>query len=149
MDPDLEEYTTFRTRYSTYKCKVLPFSLCNSPATYQRYINDVLIEYLDNFCIAYLDDILIYSEDEATHTCHVQKVLERLRQAGLQVDIKKSEFYVQRTKYLGYILTSTGLEVDLEKVEALRNWQKPTTITSVKSFLGFAGFYRQFVPEFS
>jgi hypothetical protein len=149
MDPESEEYTTFRTRYGTYKCKVLPFGLCNGPATYQRYMNDVLIEYLDDFCIAYLDDILIYSEDELTHTLHVKKVLERLRQAGLQVDIKKSEFHVQRTKYLGYILTSTGLEVDPEKVEALRNWQKPTTITGVKSFLGFAGFYRQFVPEFS
>jgi hypothetical protein len=79
MDPDLEEYTTFRTRYSIYKCKVLPFGLCNGPATYQRYMNNVLIEYLDNFCIAYLDDILIYSKDKVTHTHHIQKVLEQLR----------------------------------------------------------------------
>jgi hypothetical protein len=121
MDPESEEYTTFCTCYGTYKCKVLPFGLCNGPATYQRYINNVLIEYLDDFCIAYLDNILIYSKDKLTYTLHVKKVLERLRQAGLQVDIKKSEFYVQRTKYLGYILTSTRLKVNLEKVEALRN----------------------------
>jgi hypothetical protein len=106
MDPNLEEYITFRTRYSTYKCKVLPFGLCNSLATYQRYINNVLVDYLNNFCIAYLDDILIYSEDEVTHTLYVEKVLERLRQAGLYIDIKKSKFYVNQTKYLGYILTS-------------------------------------------
>ena len=149
MDPDSEEYTTFRTRYGTYKTKVLPFGLCNGPATYQRYMNDVLIDYLDNFCIAYLDDILIYSESEAEHIRHVRKVLERLRQAGLQVDIKKSEFHVTRTKYLGYILTNKGLEVDPDKVEALRNWVRPTTVTGVKSFLGFTGFYRQFVPEYS
>jgi transposase InsO family protein len=149
MDPGSEEYTTFRTRYGTYKCKVLPFGLCNGPATYQRYMNDVLIDYLDDFCIAYLDDILVYSEDEVTHTLHVKKVLERLRQAGLHVDIKKSEFHVNRTRYLGYILTSQGLEVDPGKVSVLRDWMPPTTVTGVKSFLGFAGFYRQFVPEFS
>ena len=106
MDPASEEYTTFRTRYSTYKCKVLPFGLCNGPATYQRYMNDVLIDYLDDFCIAYLDDILIYSEDPQTHEKHVKMVLERLQAAGLQVDIKKSKFHVTRTKYLGYVLTN-------------------------------------------
>jgi hypothetical protein len=65
------------------------------------------------------------------------------------VDIKKSEFHVTRTKYLGYILTNKGIEVDADKVEALRNWERPTTVTGVKSFLGFTGFYRQFVAEFS
>jgi hypothetical protein len=149
MDPASEEYTTFRTRYGTYKCKVLPFGLCNGPATYQRYMNDVLIDYLDDFCIAYLDDILIYSEDAESHERHVNMVLERLRAAKLQVDIKKSEFHVTRTKYLGYILTNKGIEVDSDKVEALRNWERPTTVTGVKSFLGFTGFYRQFVAEFS
>lgn len=149
MDPDSEEYTTFRTRYGTYKSKVLPFGLCNGPATYQRYMNDVLIDYLDNFCIVYLDDILVYSESSPDHVRHVRKVLDRLRAAGLQVDIKKSEFHVTRTKYLGYILTNKGLEVDPEKVDALRDWKPPTTVTAVKSFLGFTGFYRQFVPEYS
>ena len=148
MDPDSEEYTTFRTRYGAYKCKVLPFGLCNGPATFQRYMNDVLIDYLDDFCIAYLDDILIYSEDPLEHDGHVHKVLDRLREAGLQVDIKKSEFSVQRTKYLGYILTTNGLEIDPDKVEPLRNWIRPDTVTGVKSYLGFCGFYRQFIRNF-
>ncbi len=148
MDPDSEEYTTFRTRYGAYKCKVLPFGLCNGPATFQRYMNDVLIDYLDEFCIAYLDDILIYSEDPLEHLEHVHKVLTRLREAGLQADIQKSEFSVERTKYLGYILTTKGLEIDPEKVEPLRNWIRPNTVTGVKSYLGFCGFYRQFVRNF-
>ena len=148
MDPESEEITTFRTRYGMYKCKVLPFGLSNGPATYQRYMNDVLIEYLDNFCTAYLDDILIYSENVEEHEEHVGKVLTRLREAGLQADIKKSEFSVTRVKYLGYILTTSGLEVDPEKVEVLRNWVQPTTVTGVKSYLGFCGFYRQFVRNF-
>jgi len=83
MDPKSEEYITFRTRYGTYKCKVLPFRLYNGPTTFQRYMNDVLINYLDDFCITYLDDILIYSKDPLEHDQHVYKVLDRLREAGL------------------------------------------------------------------
>jgi transposase InsO family protein/predicted aspartyl protease len=148
MAPDSEEYTAFRTRYGTYKSKVLPFGLCNGPATYQRYMNDVLMEYLDEFCLAYLDDILIYSENLEEHEEHVKKVLTRLREAGLQADIRKSEFSVQRTKYLGLILTTKGLEVDPDKVAPLKNWRRPTTVTGVKSYLGFCGFYRQFIRNF-
>jgi hypothetical protein len=148
VDPESEEYTTFRTRYGSYKCKVLPFGLTNGPATYQRYMNDVLMDYLDEFCMAYLDDILIYSEDPLQHEEQVKKVLTRLREAGLQADIKKCEFHVERTQYLGYILTTKGIEVDSDKVEPLRNWARPTTITAVKSFLGFCGFYRQFIRNF-
>jgi len=83
IDPTSEDLTTFRTRYGCYKYKVVPFGLTNGPATYQRYMNDVLFDYLDDFCTAYLDDILIYSENELEHKEHVHKVLQRLREAGL------------------------------------------------------------------
>src|SRR3954454_11412930 len=92
LDEEAEDLTTFRTRYGSYKYKVLPFGLCNGPASFQRYINDVLFEYLDDFCTAYMDDILIYSKDRLEHEAHVSKVLRRLHDAGLQVDIRKSEF---------------------------------------------------------
>ena len=78
MDPDSKELTTFCIRYGVYKCKVLWERLTNGPATYQRYMNDVLFDYLDDFYTAYLDDILIYSEDSLEHTEHVQKVLHQL-----------------------------------------------------------------------
>jgi hypothetical protein len=78
MNPDSEELTTFRMRYRAYKYKVLWEVLTNGPATYQRYMNDVLFDYLDDFCITYLDDILIYSENPLKHDEHVQKILERL-----------------------------------------------------------------------
>lgn len=148
MDPASEELTTFRTRYGQYKCKVLPFGLTNGPATYQRYMNDVLFEYLDNFCTAYLDDIIIYSEDVTEHELHVRKVLERLRQAGLQVDIKKCEFSVTRTKYLGFIISTDGIEVDPEKVTVVRNWPYPKTVKGVQAFLGFCNFYRRFISGY-
>lgn len=149
MDPDAEELTTFRTRYGSYKYKVLPFGLTNGPATYQRYMNDVLFDYLDDFCTAYLDDILIYSDNELEHEIHVKKVLQRLRDAGLQVDLKKCEFHVTRTKYLGFIITTEGIEVDPEKVSAVTSWKAPYTVKGVQSFLGFCNFYRRFIKDYS
>jgi hypothetical protein len=148
MSPDSEELTTFRTRYGSYKCKVLPFGLTNGPATYQRYMNDVLFEYLDDFCSAYLDDILIYSDNELEHQQHVEKVLQRLRDAGLQADIKKCEFNVTKTKYLGFILSTDGIEVDPEKVSVVREWKAPESVRGIQSFLGFCNFYRRFIRDY-
>ena len=148
MDPDSEELTTFRTRYGAYKCKVLPFGLTNGPATYQRYMNDVLFDYLDDFCTAYLDDIIIYSENALEHEEHVKKVLQRLRDAGLQVDLKKCEWNVTRTKYLGFIVTTEGIEVDQEKISVIRDWKPPTTVRGIQSFLGFCNFYRRFIKDY-
>jgi Reverse transcriptase (RNA-dependent DNA polymerase) len=78
IHPDSEELITFRTRYGVYKYKVLPFGLTNGSATFQRYINDIFFDFLDDFVTAYLDDILIYSEDELEHTAHVRRVIQRL-----------------------------------------------------------------------
>ena len=84
-------------------------------------MNDVLFDYLDDFCTAYLDDILIYSENELEHEEHVKKVLQRLHEAGLQADIKKCEFNVIRTKYLVFIISMDGIKVDPEKVAVVKN----------------------------
>jgi transposase InsO family protein len=148
IHPDSEELTTFRTRYGAYKYKVLPFGLTNGPATYQRYMNDVLFDYLDDFCTAYLDDILIYSDDPLTHYEHVNKVLQRLRDAGLQADIRKCEFGVTRTKYLGFIISTDGIEVDPEKTDVIRHWEEPRTVKGIQSFLGFCNFYRRFIRDY-
>ena len=82
-------------------------------------MNDVLFDYLDDFCTAYLDDILIYSHNELEHKEHVCRVLQRLRKARLQADIKKSEFSVKRTKYLGFIISTDGIEADPEKTSVI------------------------------
>jgi len=84
-------------------------------------MNNVLMDYLDHFCMAYLNDILIYSEDPREHKEHVKKVLQRLHKAGLQADIVKCKFSVTRTKYLGYILTTNRIKIDPNKVEPLCN----------------------------
>jgi hypothetical protein len=87
--------------------------------TYQRYITNLLFDYLDNFCTAYLDDIMIYSENKLEHKEHVCKVLIWLREASLQVDIKKSEFNVKHTKYLRFIVSTDGIKADPKKTSVI------------------------------
>ena len=94
-------------------------------------MNTVLFDYLDDFCTAYLDDILIYSNNKLEHKEHVKKVLLRLRKAGLQADIKKTEFHVTRTKYLGFIISTKGIKVNPEKISAINFWDYPTIIYRV------------------
>jgi reverse transcriptase-like protein len=106
------------------------------------------MDYLDDFMTAFIDDLLIYSENELEHQEHVRKVLQRLREAGLQASINKCEFHVTRTKYLGYILTTDGIEVDPEKTAAIRGWKEPATVRGVQSFLGFCNFYRRFIKNY-
>jgi hypothetical protein len=112
----------FRTRYRLYEWIVTPFGLANALSTFQRYINWVLRDYLDNFCSVYIDDILIYSEgSKSYHQDLVRKVLQRLRDAGLQIDINKCEFKVKSTKYLGFIIEAgQGVRIDPEKVRAIQ-----------------------------
>lgn len=83
------------------------------------------------------------------HEIHVRKVLERLRSAGLQAALHKCEFHVTRTRFLGFILTPNGIEVDQEKIKAIIEWAVPTTVFGVRSFLGFCGFYRKFIKDYS
>jgi hypothetical protein len=111
-------------------------------------MNNVLFDYLDDFCMAYLDDILIYSEDPLEHEAHVKKVLDQLQAAGLQADIKKLEFGVTQTKYLGFIISTDSIEVDPSKTEVVRNWKEPKTVKGIQSFLGFYNFYQQFIAQY-
>ena len=104
----------------------------------------MLHEFLDKFASAYLDDIIIYSKTKREHREHVHKVLRALQKAGLQLDINKCEFTVQETKYLGLIVTSDGIKMDPQKVEAIFQWKLPTGIKDLQSFIGFANFYRRF-----
>ena len=141
--------TAFNSRYGQFEYLVMPFGLCNALGTFQEYINESLREYLDVFCTAYLDDVLIYSGREEDYANHVLRVLKWLHQRGLQVDIDKCEFNTTRVKYLGMIVTIEGIEMDTEKVEAIQKWEAPSTVKNVQGFLGFANFYRQFIPGFS
>jgi hypothetical protein len=144
-----EWLTAFRTRYGLFEYLVMPFGLANAPSSFQHYINDVLRPYLDIFCTAYIDDILIYSDNLTDHRKHVELVLRALRDAGLQLDIDKCEFHKTEVLYLGLIVSTEGIRMDPKKVEAIVNWQVPRNVKDVRAFIGFANFYRRFINEFS
>jgi hypothetical protein len=141
--------TAFRTRYGLFEYLVMPFGLTNAPATFQTYMNDILREYLDRFCVAYLDDILIYSDSLEEHREHVRKVLEKLKEAKLYLKASKCEFTIQRTEFLGYVITSEGTDIDKSKVMAILEWPEPKTIKQLRGFLGLANYYRRFIRNYS
>ena len=119
MFENSEEFTTFLTRFSVFKYLVIPFGLFNGPASCQHLINDTLFDFLHCFVQAYLDNILIYSKTLQDHCSHVRQVLQRLQEAGLQVDIDKCEFHIQETKFLSLIVSTKGIQIDLQKVSTI------------------------------
>ena len=141
--------TAFRCRYGHFEYNVMPFGLVNAPATFQTFINDVLGDLVDTTCIAYLDDILIYSEKEADHTQHVRRVLERLQQHNLFLNLEKCEFHVQRVAFLGFIVDAAGLHMEPSRIQAIQQWPVPTSIKDIQVFLGFTRFYQRFIKGYS
>ena len=125
------------------------FGLCNALGTFQSYINNSLREYLDVFCTAYLDNVLIYSTKKDKHMGHVLDVLKQLQDYGLQVDVNKCKFSVTWVKYLNLIISTNGINIDSEKVQTILDWETHTLVKDVQAFLGFSNFYRQFVKQFS
>jgi hypothetical protein len=141
--------TAFRTRYGLFESLVMPFGLTNAPASFQHFINDVLRHYLDVFVTAYLDDILIYSDNLDEHRIHVQKVLQALSDADLHLKPEKCEFHRQEVKYLGFIISTDGTKMDPAKVTTIQEWPTPMNVKDMQSFLGFANFYRRFIRGYS
>ncbi len=143
--------TAFRTRFGLYEWLVTPFGLANAPSTFQRYINWTLREYLDVCCSAYMDDVIIFSDGtQKDHEAKVKEIVQKLGQAGLHMDVSKSEFSVKKTKYLGFIIEAgKGISMDPDKVTAIRMWEAPQSVKGVRSFIGFANFYRKFIRNFS
>src|SRR6266436_3083767 len=122
------------------------FGLTNTPTVFQRFINSIFADLLDVCVVVYLDDILVYFEDEASHEEHVWEVL---RQHGLFANPKKCEFHTETTEYLGYVLSPSGLAMSSEKVKAIQDWPEPHKVKDIQSFLGFANFYRRFIHKYS
>jgi len=115
----------------------MPFGLTNAPADFQALINDVLRAYLDDFCTAYIDDIMMYSNTLKEHKEQVYKVLKALSDAGLHLKPEKYQFHKQEGKYLGFIIGINGIRMDPEKISCILDWQTPKNVTDVQCFLGF------------
>lgn len=142
--------TAFRCKLGHYEFRVMPFGLCNAPVTFQNVMNNVLHEYLYKFCIVYLDDILIYSKNLEEHYQHLDKVFEKLHDAGLRMNVKKCTFCVNEVEYLGFVINEQGCMPQDSHVQDLLKWKPPfTTKKQVRSFHGLASYYRKFIPRFA
>jgi hypothetical protein len=113
--------TTFHTQYGLFESLVMPFGLTNAPAIFQNFINNVLAPYLDQFCTAYLDNMLIYSDTFEEYQEYVNWVLEAFEKAGLYLKLEKCEFYRQEVKYLGLIISTEGIKMDPEKITTVQD----------------------------
>jgi hypothetical protein len=141
--------TAFKTKFGLYEWLVMPFGLTNAASTFMRLMNEVLCAFIGKFVVVYFDDILIYSKSHEEHLGHLHAVFDALRAASLYANLEKCIFCTDRVAFLGYVVTPQGIEVDGAKIDAIRSWPTPQTITQVRSFLGLAGFYRCFVRDFS
>ncbi|KAF8690197.1 hypothetical protein RHS03_08990, partial [Rhizoctonia solani] len=141
--------TAFQTKYGLYESLVMTFGLTNAPAAFQHFMNELFKDLLDVCVIIYLDDILIYSKDDASHTEHVHKVLKRLMDNQLFCKASKCTFHVTSVEYLRIIVSNKGFSLDKLKIQAVQEWPVPTKVKEVQSFLGFANFLCCFVANFS
>ncbi|KAL0536771.1 hypothetical protein IC582_025732 [Cucumis melo] len=141
--------TAFRSRYGHYEFIVMSFGLTNAPAVFMDLMNRVFREFLDTFVIVFIDDILIYSKTEVEHEEHLRVVLETFQSNKLYAKFSKCEFWLKQVSFLGHVVSKARVSVDPAKIEAVTGRPRPSTVSEVRSFLGLASYYRQFVENFS
>ncbi len=149
MHSNSENYTIFIIALKAYKSKMLFFELINDSVSFQQYMNDVLWDFLNDFCQVYLDDILIYSKTQQEHWQHVKMILNHLREADLQVDIQKCKFNVEETVFLKVLVSEQDLCMNFIKVKVIVNWTTSINLKEVQSFVRFVNFYCRFIKDFS
>jgi hypothetical protein len=148
--PGDESKTAFKTFFGLFEYKVMPFGLATAPSVFQRFINHVLAPFLDIFVFAYLDDIIIFSENERDHEKHVTQVLEALEKAHLHLKPAKCVWNAKEVSFLGFsAVAGKGIRMSDDKLEAMRNWDRPKSVREVRSFLGLTNFYHGFIPHYS
>ena len=139
----------FRTRQGHFEPTVMTFGLTNAPATFQHMMNDIFKDLIGVYVIIYLDDLLIFSEDESEHEEHVKEVLRRLRENDLFCKPEKCKFRQREVEYLGLRVSQGCVAMDPAKVQAVLDWPAPRKVKEVQAFIGFANFYRRFIQDFS
>lgn len=149
LDSDSIPMTAFRTRYGLFEYLVLPFGLTNAPASFMHLMNSTLHEFIDVFVLAYLDDILIYSQTIEEHVTHLRAVLLKLRETKLFAKLSKCEFASNSVEYLGHVVSARGISPEEAKIQAIREWPTPKNKTDVQAFLGLLNFYRKFLKGFA
>lgn len=147
--PEDKEKTAFSIGNGLWQFTVMPFGLCNAPATFERLIEKVLQQLLFKICLVYLDDVIIFSGNFEEMLNRLRQIFLRLRPVNLKLNPKKCSLFKRKIRYLGHLISGERLTTDPEKTFAVRNWPTPRTKKQIRSFLGFCSYYRKFVKRFS
>jgi len=149
VDETDREKTAFTSRKGLFEFKVMPFGLCNAPATFERLMETVLAGLQWEICLIYLDDVIVTGATFEAMIDNLSKVFERFRQAGLKLKPKKCSLFSREVEFLGHIVTPDGIHTDPKKTEAIETWPEPKCVKDVRSFLGLCSYYRRFIFLFA
>ena len=149
MDDDSKDKAAFITPFGLFTWNRMPMGLTNSAATFQRFMQRCFTEELFDILLIYLDDLLVFSKSFEEHLLNLDKVLTIITKRGLKLKKEKCNFFQKEISYLGHIVSKNGISTDPEKVNCIKNWPLPKTCKEVLSFLGFAGYYRKYIKNFS
>lgn len=149
MSDESKHKAAFITQEGIYNWKRMPFGLMNAPISFQTVMTHILRGINFKFCLVYVDDILVFSKSFKDHISHLEQVFSRLRDANLKLNPEKCDFVKDKIKYLGFILSSKGVDVDKERVKAVSEYPVPKTEKEIRSFLGMANYYRRFIPNYA
>lgn len=141
--------TAFCTPFGLFEWNRMPFGLCNAPSTFQRLMQRVFGDQQCQSLLLYLDDVVVFSSSVDQHLQRLTVVLERLQQEGLKAKLEKCAFFQREVGYLGHVISDKGVSTDPKKVDVVANWRRPTHVSELRSFLGFASYYRRFVEGFA
>ena len=148
MSPEAKRKAAFVTNEGLFQFRVMPFRLCNAPATFERLMDRVLCGMRWSRCLVYLDNVISYGGTVTEALGRLEEVLCRLSNFGLQLKAKKCTFMQTEVIFLGHIVGRTGLACDPAKLAAVQNWHAPDKVKGVRQFVGFVGYYRRFVKDF-
>lgn len=147
-EPDKQK-TAFCTPFGLFEWNRMPFGLCNAPSTFQRLMQRMFGDQQCESLLLYLDDIIVFSSSVSQHVQRLEVVLDRLQREGLKVKLSKCSFFRREVGYLGHIISDQGVATDPAKIEAVAKWPRPSQVSELRSFLGFASYYRRFVEGFA
>lgn len=141
--------TAFCTPFGLFEWNRMPFGLCNAPSTFQRLMERIFGDQHCQSLLLYLDDVVVFSSTVAEHVARLDAVLGRLQKEGLKAKLEKCVFFKPEVSYLGHVISSDGVSTDPGKIEVVSNWQNPNHVSELRSFLGFASYYRRFIEGFA
>ena len=149
LEPEDKPKTAFATKRGLYQFRVMPFGLCNAPATFERLMETVLSGLQWDICLIYHDDIIVIAKSFDEMLQNLETVFNRLSSAGLKLKAKKCHIFAEQVEFLGHIISTEGIATDPKKVEIVKEWKEPSNITEVRSFVGLCSYYRRYIKGFA